>query len=83
MRILDTHKDEAVTQAQLYLTESEAEEFIRLLSSLLEDPERNDHEHLFSDNGGCEISFSILTSSKLANDSGYTERERRLFRRGK
>ena len=64
-------------------TPGEAEELVKLLSGLLEAPELNDHEHLFSQDGGCEISFSILTNAKLANPTAYTERERQLFRNAK
>ncbi len=77
MRLLDVESDAAVTQAQLYLTERESRELVAQLTELLEDPETLEHHHLFSDDGGCEVSCSIVTASKLRR--GYTDRENRLL----
>ena len=78
MRMLDTRTDEAIEGLQLYLTTEEAKELRASLERLLGDPEALEHDHLFSSDGGCEMSFSIVTPLKLSGP-GYTPAERRLF----
>ena len=83
MRILDTDTDRAVVSAQMYLSPNEARELVEALQQLLANPEANAHDHLFSEKGGCEMSFSIVTEAKLANVESYTSREQRLLKHGK
>lgn len=81
MRLLDVVSDKTVSQGQLYLTTNEAEQLVADLQSLLADSEASEHHHLISDDGGCEISYSLITSNKLANISlsKYTAREQKLL----
>ena len=81
MRLLDIDSDKAVSQAQLYLTTNEAEQLLADLRSLLANSEASEHHHLFSEDGGCEISYSLITSKKLENISlsKYTAREQKLL----
>ena len=57
MRLLDDDADRAVSQAQLYLSESEARELVETLTALLNVANTNEHHHLFSEDEGCEISI--------------------------
>lgn len=81
MRMLDADRHQPVRVLQLYLNVNEARELHRGLASLLEDPEKNDHIHVFASDAGAELSFSVLTEAKL-NRGGYTELEYRVFREG-
>ena len=81
MRMLDAERGEAVRELQLYLTPSEASVFVAQLQDLLADPEKNNHHHLFSGDGGRELSFSIVTPTKLATGK-YTKLERQVFDEG-
>ena len=83
MRILDVDSDQVVTQAQMYLTPSEAEQLIEDLSMLLVEPDTAKHHHLISENGGCEMSYSLITPRKLEKIASYTEREQRLLLKNK
>ncbi|MDW3094539.1 MAG: hypothetical protein R8G33_02575 [Gammaproteobacteria bacterium] len=83
MRILDVDTDRAVLQAQLYFTENEARQLVTDLQSLLADPDSIKHHHLFSDDSGCEISYSLITPTKLENISSYTSREQKLLSKHK
>ena len=78
MRMLDSDREQRVRVLQLYMTAREAEELCKGLSKLLENPERNDHFHVFAKNMSSEISVSIVTKSKL-NSGGYTAIESRIF----
>lgn len=77
MRLLDVKEDNVVKLGQLYLTESEAHKLVKDLQSLLVEPEACKHHHLISDDGGSELSYSIVTQKKLNNvtDSKYSQRE--------
>lgn len=57
MWILDVASEKAVESLQLYLTSEEAVDLRASLDRLLNDPEALEHEHLFSRNGGAEMSF--------------------------
>ena len=81
MRFVNVDTDASVYQGQLYLTEKEARQFLVDLESLLSDPEAKDHRHLFSEDDYCEISFSIVTPTKIRE--GYTEREQLLITKNK
>lgn len=78
MRILDTDKQSSLRGVQLYFTPEEAAELKKKLERLLADPEANEHEHLLAD--GREISFSLITPSKLSNLSRYSQAEQKMFR---
>jgi hypothetical protein len=80
VRMLDSEGDRSVYQLQLYLTPSEARELRALLDELLLNPEANEHRHLFSEDSGREISFSLITPTKLRDLSGYTAAEQRLLK---
>ena len=56
----------------------EAQELVRELNELLREPEANEHFHLFSKDGGGELSVSIVTQAKLTQ-GGYTAEEREAF----
>ena len=75
MRILDSQSDRLAAQVQLYLSANEARELIASLNKLVGDPEAIDHFHLFSEDGGSELSCSIVTARKLTA-GGYTTAER-------
>lgn len=81
MRLLDVDADRVVSQTQLYLSETEARELMKSLAELLERPNELKHQHLFSEDGKCEISYSIVTEEKL--NQGYSEREQRLLRKNR
>ena len=78
MRILDSSSDKQVGQVQLYLSAAEARELVASLGKLLGDPEAKDHFHVFSEDGGAELSCSIVTARKLAA-GGYTPAERKAM----
>jgi hypothetical protein len=65
MRILDAENQRSVHQLQLYLTPREAQELRTALDRLLVDPEANEHEHVFAEDTGRELSVSIITPAKL------------------
>ena len=71
-----------VSQLQLYLSASEARKLVSELQGLLVDAEASEHFHLFSEDGGAELSCSIVTGAKLGG-VGYTRQERDAFRRWK
>ena len=75
MRILDIDSGNAVSDAQIYFTKTEAEECVRSLSELLKNPQAIAHKHLITD--GCEIAYSIVTPAKCTK--GYMRREQRLI----
>jgi len=79
MRMLDADRKDSVRVMQLYLSPREAAEFRNALGKLLSDPEQNEHEHIFADDMSREISFSILTPTKLGNLSGFTDLERKVL----
>jgi len=78
MRLIDTETNGTVEQVQLYLSPDEARKLVKEVESLLVNPEANEHFHLFSEDGGCELSCSVVTRAKLAL-GGYTTEERRAF----
>ena len=80
MRMLDAERQQSVRTLQLYLRTTEAKKLRATLDRLLADPEANEHEHILDEDGGWDLSLSLLTDSKLSDMAGYTERERRLFR---
>lgn len=79
MRMLDADGDRSVYQLRLYLTPGEAAELRQALDELLVNPEANEHRHVFAEDSRREISFSLVTSTKLRDLSGYTAAEQRLF----
>ena len=78
MRLIDGDSMERLSQVQLYLRAAEARRFVAELEKLLADPEASEHFHVFSEDGGDEVSVSILTPAKLAG-KGYTPDERKAF----
>ena len=77
MYILDGDKQTPLHHVQFYLTPAEAIDLREKLASLLKDVETNEHEHIIS--GGREISFSLITPTKLENLSDYSAAERKMF----
>jgi hypothetical protein len=71
--------DRSVHQLQLYLTPREGQELRTALDRLLADPEANEHEHVLAEDGGRELSLSIVTPTKLGALKGYTRVEQQLF----
>ncbi len=77
MRILDVETGRALRDLQMYFTTLEATELRDSLNELLKDPEAMEHRHVIAD--GREISFSLVTPTKLANIKRYSELERRVL----
>ena len=77
MRILDGEKQVPLHEVQLYLSPEEASELRNKLERLLQAPEANEHEHLISD--GREMSFSIITPTKLKDLTRYSSAEQKMF----
>ncbi len=63
----------------MYFSENEARDLIKKLNSLLVNPEKIDHEHVFSEDSEQEISFSILTTKKIQDINYYTEIEQEII----
>jgi len=80
VRMLDTDGDRSVYQLQLYLTPKEGMELRAALDRLLLNPDLNEHEHVFAEDAGRELSLSLVTPAKLRDLSGYTAAEQKLFR---
>jgi len=78
VRLIDTESMARLEQVQLYLSADEARRLVAELEKLLADPEANQHFHLFSEDGGDELSVSLLTPAKLMG-TGYTPDERAAF----
>ncbi len=79
MRILDVENKSSLWNLQLYLTESEAKELHSELSTLLNNPEANEHFHLISEDSGRELSCSLITPKKLDNISSYSKLEQKVL----
>jgi hypothetical protein len=77
MRILDVETGQSLRDLQMYFTTSEATELRDSLDDLLKDPEAMEHRHVIAE--GREISFSLITPTKLANIKRYSELERRVL----
>jgi len=78
MRMLDATRQQPIDRVQLYLTVTEAKRFRDYLDDLLSDPEAFRHWHLVPEDDARDLSFSIVTSRKLAEE-GYTPAERALL----
>ena len=78
MRMLDVDKRQSVHRLQLYLSPDEASAIRDYLGLLLQDPEANEHHHVFDRRSGREISFSIVTPQKL-QEGRYTKLERSVL----
>ena len=61
-----------------HLGEGQSELSGEALTELLQEPEANEHVHVFAHDMSTELSFSIVTEKKL-EEGGYTELERRVF----
>jgi hypothetical protein len=79
MRIINMDTKASARLIQLYLTPNEASEFRKELDRLLAKPESNDHSHISSEDSNCELSFSIITESKLKNINRYTKLEQKIL----
>ena len=80
MYLIDLDKETSIRSISLYLTTAEANELLRKLNNLLEDPEANEHFHLHDSKGKeNEISCSLITEKKLKNLNKYNEIERRIL----
>jgi hypothetical protein len=77
MRIIDPDSETAITVAQVYLTPREARLVTQRLEVLLRDPEAAEHFHIAGE-GGRDLSFSIVTPSKLASGA-YTPLEQEIL----
>lgn len=78
MRIIDPIAEKPILEAQVYLTVKEATRIKQQLEVLLSDPEAADHFHVGWD-GNHDLSFSLVTPSKLASPNGYTALERQVL----
>jgi len=78
MRLIDSNGEKQLAQVQLYLSRDEARQMVAELNRLLADPEAKEHFHLLSEDGGGELSCSVVTAQKLGA-SGYTSGERKVF----
>ena len=78
MRLIDSDGERALDQVQLYLSPDEARWLVAELGKLIVDPEAAEHFHLISEDGGGELSCSVVTPGKLAAGR-YTSGERRAF----
>ena len=78
VRAIESEPERRLQQVQLYLSAAEARKLIADLGNLLADPEQNEHFHLFSEDGGSELSCSIVTAKKLVG-GGYTRAEVEAF----
>ena len=78
MRMLEPDGRGQIVQLQLYLSLSEAQDCMKELDKLIADPEAMEHFHLFSRDGGAELSVSIVTRAKLAG-GGYAREELEAF----
>ncbi len=79
MRMINMDKKESISCLQLYLTIKEASEFKDGLEKLLENPEANEHIHIYSKDMHYELSFSIITDNKLNNINRYTKLEQKIL----
>jgi len=78
--MIDSDKENSVRTLSLYLTVKEAEKMIRELKNLLNDPDGNEHFHIFDEKvPEKEISCSLITEKKLKNLDKYNEIERKIF----
>lgn len=78
MRLIDSHGEKRLAQVQLYLSPDEARRVVEELNRLLASPEAKHHFHLLSEDGGGELSCSVVTAQKLAA-GGYTSGERKAL----
>ena len=78
MKMLDPNKNEIIKTIHLYLSEPDAIELVEALNRLLDDPEANNHFHLYSEDLKTELSCSIVTDQKLIKNK-YTELERKIL----
>jgi len=79
MRMIDGEKKVSVNRLGLYLTVQEAEALKEELSKLLENPETNDHFHIYQEDNSREISCSIITDKKLRNIKNYNKLEQQIL----
>lgn len=79
MKMIDMGSEKAVKLLQLYLTPKEALDFRKELGRLITNPEANEHSHIYSEDMFCELSFSILTETKLKNIKSYTKIEQKIL----
>lgn len=79
MRFMNGDDGAPVRDLMMYLSVEEAEELVSKLNELLRNPEASEHDHCYDFAGGFEMSFSIITPTKLSDMSGYTESERSLL----
>ena len=78
MRMLSPDDVGPLAQVQLYLSVPEAQKLVKELTQLLADPEASEHFHLFSSDGGGELSVSIVTQAKLTKGR-YAPEELKAF----
>lgn len=79
MKIIDDQRKQPVKSASLFLTPREAREMRDNLDVLLQDPEANEHFHVYSDDNSHEISCSVITESKLKNLKSYNKLEQQVL----
>lgn len=78
VRLIDSDGERAPDHVQLYLSPDEARRILAELGKLIADPESAEHFHLIPEDGGGELSCSIVTPGKLTA-AAYTSGERRAF----
>ena len=76
MRAIDFLGQKEIECVQVYLTAEEAAFIVKKLNKLLGDPEACDHFHV--DLGSRDLSFSIVTPTKLATGR-YTPLEAQVL----
>jgi len=79
MRFLDANTKADIRNLQLYLTVKEAKEMVQSLEALLADAEAPEHFYVISQDGGWELSCSLITIKKLSV-AKYTKREMEILK---
>jgi hypothetical protein len=79
MRMIDYERKTSIKGLGIYLTPQEAEELGRKLNKLLENPEANEHFHIYQHDMSREISCSIITENKLNDIKSYNKLEQQIL----
>ena len=79
MRMIDLGRNCSVKVQAMYLTPNEARQLVSELNKLLENPEANEHFHVYEEDMSREISCSIITEKKLANLKQYNKLEQQVL----
>jgi hypothetical protein len=79
MRMIDYDRKISIKTLGIYLSPQEAEELRDELNELLENPEANEHFHVYQHDMSREISCSIITENKLKNIKRYNKLEQQIL----